>query len=46
MPYDDSEPVHWLIVVLAISALCALAYVEIARHPRVTCDAAMTKEKP
>jgi uncharacterized membrane protein len=31
MPYDDSEPVHPLIVLVVIASLCALAYFEIAR---------------
>lgn len=48
MPYDDSEPVHPILVLLVIAALCALVYAEIARHPRANCvDAAIaaaTKE--
>jgi hypothetical protein len=31
MPYDDSEPVHPLIVFVAIAILCSLVYFEIHR---------------
>lgn len=46
MPYDDSEPVHPLVVLLVIAALCGLVYAEIARHPKATCvDAAIATAK-
>jgi uncharacterized membrane protein len=43
MPYDDSEPVHPLIVLVVIAVICALAYFEIARptaaHHTPSCSA-------
>jgi hypothetical protein len=43
MPYDDSEPVHPLIVLVVIASLCALAYFETARpiaaHSAPSCSA-------